>query len=110
MPAWLHFEQAAVVPVSPDFNGYAQKVVSFLRAANIRANAYTDDSNMKSKIKLVSSEHKTPYILVVGANEQNEESVTVRFRASSGLPQKTFKLNEFRDYVLDKVQTRFNGI
>lgn len=110
LPAWLHFEQAAVVPVAPDFNGYADKVASFLRAAGIRANAYTDDSNMKSKIKLISSEHKTPYIIVVGANEQAEESVAVRFRASSGLQQKTFKLNEFRDYVLDKVQTHFNGI
>ena len=109
-PAWLHFEQAAVVPVSPDFNSYAEKVADFLRAAAIRAKAYTDDDNMKSKIKMISSEHKTPYILVVGAKEQEEETVTCRFRFSSQLPQKTFKLNEFRDYVLDKVATHFNGI
>lgn len=109
-PAWLHFEQAAVVPVGNDFNPYAEKVADFLRAANIRANAYTGGDNMKSKIKVISSEHKTPYILVVGAKEAEEETVTCRFRFSSQLPQKTFKLNEFRDYVLDKVQTHFNGI
>lgn len=109
-PAWLHFEQAAVVPVGNDFNPYAEKVADFLRAANIRANAYTGDDNMKSKIKVISSEHKTPYILVVGAKEAEEETVTCRFRFSSQLPQKTFKLNEFRDYVLNKVQTHFNGI
>ena len=109
-PAWLHFEQAAVVPVSPDFNDYAQKVCDFLRCAKIRANAYTSDENMKGKIKAISQEHKTPYILVVGAKEQEEETVTCRFRFSSQIPQKTFKLNEFRDYVLDKVATHFNGI
>ncbi|MBQ3981255.1 MAG: threonine--tRNA ligase, partial [Treponema sp.] len=109
-PAWLHFEQVAVVPVGNDFNAYAEKVADFLAAANIRAKAYTGDDNMKSKIKAISSEHKTPYILVVGAKEQEEETVTCRFRFSSQLPQKTFALKEFRDYVLDKVQTHFNGI
>ena len=101
---------SAVVPVSPDFNAYAQKVADFLGAASIRAKAYTDDDNMKSKIKVISSEHKTPYILVVGAKEQEEETVTCRFRFSSQIPQRTFKLSEFRDYVLDKVATHFNGI
>ncbi|MBQ5568968.1 MAG: threonine--tRNA ligase, partial [Treponema sp.] len=72
-PAWLHFEQVAVVPVGNDFNAYAEKVADFLAAANIRAKAYTGDDNMKSKIKAISSEHKTPYILVVGAKEQEEE-------------------------------------
>ena len=110
MPAWLHFEQAAVVPVSPEFNEYAQTVADTLRAAKIRANAYVDDSNMKNKIKMITSEHKTPYILVVGAKERDENAVCVRFRASSGLQQKTFELKEFRDYVLDKVATHFNGI
>lgn len=109
-PAWLHFEQVAVVPVAPDFNDYAQKVCDTLLQSDIRAKAYTDDDNMKSKIKVISSEHKTPYILVVGAKEQEEESVTCRFRFSSQIPQRTFKLTEFRDYVVDKVNTHFNGI
>ena len=65
---------------------------------------------MKNKIKMITSEHKTPYILVVGAKERDENAVCVRFRASSGLQQKTFGLKEFRDYVLDKVATHFNGI
>jgi hypothetical protein len=46
----------------------------------------------------------------VGAKEQEEETVTCRFRFSSQIPQRTFKLSEFRDYVLDKVATHFNGI
>ena len=109
-PTWLHFEQVAVVPVAPDFNDYAKKVADTLLQSDIRAKAYVDDDNMKAKIKVISSEHKTPYILVVGAKEQEEETVTCRFRFSSQIPQKTFKLAEFRDYVLDKINTHFNGI
>ncbi len=110
LPTWLHFEQAAIVPVSPDFDEYAKKVESVLIAEKIRAKAYLGDDNMKSKIKQISSEHKTPYILVVGAKEQEEESVCVRFRFSSGLEQKTMKLEEFKSYILDKVNTHYNGI
>ena len=50
-PAWLSFEQAAVVPVAPEFNSYAEKVADELKSLGVRANAYTDDSNMKNKIK-----------------------------------------------------------
>ena len=110
MPAWLHFEQVAVVPVSPEFNDYAVKVQDELRKNNIRVNAYIDNDNMKNKIKYVSTEHRTPYVLVVGAKEKEEESVCVRFRYSSGIPQKTMKLSEFTAYVMEKVETHFNGI
>lgn len=110
MPTWLHFEQVAVVPVGKDFDDYAQKVASNLASVGIRAKAYLGDDNMKSKIKMISSEHKTPYILVVGAKEQEDETVTVRFRFSSKIPQQTMKIQEFRDYVLDKIATHYNGI
>ncbi len=110
MPSWLHFEQAAVVPVSPDFNEYAAKVNETLRDAGIRSNAYLDDDNMKNKIKQIASEHKTPYVLVVGAKEAEEGTVTVRFRFSSKLPQQTMKVEDFVSYVEDKVKNHYNGI
>ena len=110
LPAWLHFEQVAVVPVGLDFNDYAEKVAETLFDAGIRVNAYTDEDNMKSKIKMITSEHKTPYILVVGAKEQEEGTVTIRFRQSSGIPQQTMKLEDFKAYVLEKAATHYNGI
>ncbi|QTQ11086.1 threonine--tRNA ligase [Treponema parvum] len=105
MPVWLHFEQAAVVPVGKDFNEYAQKVNNALMAAGVRSNAYLDDDNMKNKIRLISMQNRTPYILVVGEKEKAENSVTVRFRHSSGLPQRTFGLEEFIAYVRNKIDT-----
>ena len=109
-PAWLHFEQVAVVPVSSEFNDYASSVCKTLKDAGLRANAYIDDDNMKSKIKTISSEHKTPYILVVGAKEREEGTVTCRFRFSSQIPQRAFKIEEFKEYVLEKTRTCYNGI
>ena len=109
-PTWLAFEQAAVVPVNPDFDDYAKEVQEVLQAADIRANAYISDENMRQKIKMITKEHKTPYILVVGENEKNEKTVSVRFRQSSGLEQKTMKLEEFVAYVQDKVNNHVVGI
>ena len=110
LPAWLHFEQAAVVPVGNDFNDYANKVAGELASLGVRVNAYTDDSNMKSKIKKCTAENKTPYILVVGAKEAETNSVSVRFRPSSGIEQKTMSLEEFKSYIMEKINTHFNGI
>lgn len=109
-PAWLHFEQCAVVPVNPEFDEYAEKVNAALVAAKIRSHAYVSDDNMKSKIKTITKEHKTPYILVVGQKERDENAVAVRFRADSGLPQKTMPLDEFVAYVREKTDSHFNGI
>ena len=101
-PTWLAFEQAAIVPVSNDFDDYAKKVYEALIGADIRANAYLSNENMRNKIKTITKEHKTPYILIVGENEQKEGTVTVRFRQNSGLEQKTMKIEEFVAYVQKK--------
>ena len=101
-PTWLAFEQAAIVPVTNDFDDYAKKVYETLIGADIRANAYLSTDNMRNKIKTITKEHKTPYILIVGENEQKEGTVTVRFRQNSGLEQKTMKLEEFVAYVQKK--------
>ena len=109
-PAWLAFEQVAVVPISNSFDDYAKKVNEALLAADIRSEAYLSEENMKAKIKMITKEHKTPYILVVGEREQADGTVAVRFRQSSGLQQQTMKIEDFVKYVQEKVATHFNGI
>ena len=61
---------------------------------------------MRTKIKMITKEHKTPYILILGENESKEKTVTVRFRQSSGLEQKTMKLDDFIAYVESKINER----
>ena len=109
-PTWLAFEQAAIVPVTNDFDDYAKKVYESLIGADIRANAYLSTDNMRNKIKTITKEHKTPYILIVGENEQKEGTVTVRFRQNSGLEQKTMKIEEFISYVQKKNEEKGTDI
>ena len=109
-PTWLAFEQAAIVPVTNDFDDYAKKVYESLIGADIRANAYLSTENMRNKIKTITKEHKTPYILIVGENEQKEGTVTVRFRQNSGLEQKTMKIEEFIAYVQKKNEEKGTDI
>jgi threonyl-tRNA synthetase len=109
-PTWLAFEQVAVVPISSDFDDYAKQINDELLAHDIRSNAYLEDENMKAKIKRISQEHKTPYILVVGQKEKDEGTVCVRYRFSSQKPQETMKLADFIAYVEDKVNSHFIGI
>ena len=68
-----------------------------------RVKAYTDEDNMKSKIKTISTEHRTPYILVVGQKEKDENSVCVRYRFSSGKQQQTMKVDDFIAYITKNV-------
>ena len=109
-PAWLAFEQAAVVPVSSEFDDYAKEVYEKLLQADIRANVYLDDENMKAKIKKISTEHKTPYILVVGQKEKEDGTVCVRYRYSSGKQQETKSVEDFISYVEKKNEEKGTSI
>ena len=109
-PTWLAFEQVAVVPVSSEFDDYAKQIQETLVATDIRANAYLDDENMKAKIKNISMEHRTPYILVVGEKEKAEGTVCVRYRFSSKKPQETMKLEDFVKYVQKMNEEKGTGI
>ena len=109
-PTWLAFEQVAVVPVSSEFDDYAKQIQETLVAADIRANAYLDDENMKAKIKNISMEHRTPYILVVGEKEKAEGTVCVRYRFSSKKPQETMKMEDFVKYVQKMNEEKGTGI
>ena len=81
-PFWLNPYQVAVVPIRPEHNEYAQKVVSELEAAGVRVEADFTDVNMRDKIKKFK-QMKDPYILVVGDKEAAENTVAVNVRGSN---------------------------
>ena len=79
LPLWLSPNQVTVIPVSNAFNDYADKVRKTLADAGIRVEADLGTDTMKYKIRAAQLE-KTPYIVIVGENEMNSESVSVRAR------------------------------
>ena len=77
LPLWLSPEQVVVAPVVSAFNDYATKVAEELRRNGLTAK--TDLRNEKINYKV--REHslaKTPVIMVVGAKEEENNTVTIR--------------------------------
>ena len=81
-PFWASPYQVAVVPIRPEHNEYAKKVVDLLRKNRIRVEANYEDVNMKLKIRRFHNMHD-PYILVVGDKEAAENTVSVTVRGSN---------------------------
>lgn len=102
-PAWLAPEQAAVIPVAASFNDYAEKVLSELRSADLRAVAELDDSRMNAKIRLCQA-RKIPYMLVVGQKEADEGTVSIRLRDGRQLP--AMAVADFVKYLGEKIAAR----
>jgi threonyl-tRNA synthetase len=102
-PLWIAPEQAAVIPVSEGFNGYAQKVAAELWALDFRVSLELDDSRLNAKIRECQN-RKIPYMLVVGQREADEGTVSVRLRDGRQLdPMKTA---DFALYMGDKINAR----
>jgi threonyl-tRNA synthetase len=77
LPAWLSPKQVSILPISDKYLPYAQKLVDLMKINDIRA--LLDDRNEKIGKKIRDAEmKKIPYMLVIGENEMQEESVSVR--------------------------------
>ena len=83
-PLWLSPVQVSVIPISNAFNDYAQEVRDRLDAAGIRVEVDLRNETMKLKIREAQLK-KTPYMLVVGEREQNENAASVRNRKGENL-------------------------
>jgi len=83
-PLWLAPVQAVVLPVSEKFVEYGERVRAELAAAGVRVEL--DDRNEKLGYKIREAQVlKVPYMLVVGAREQEDGTVAVRRRAGEDL-------------------------
>jgi len=91
-PTWLSPVQVKVLPISDKYADYAQKVFKALDEAGIRAEIDTRAEKIGYKIREAQM-NKIPYMLVVGAKEEEAELVSVRSRFSGDEGQKG--LNDF---------------
>ena len=78
-PAWIAPVQVKILPVSDKFNDYATKVLAFLEEKEIRAELDNRSEKLGYKIREARMD-KVPYMVIVGENEQKNESVSVRKR------------------------------
>jgi threonyl-tRNA synthetase len=86
-PLWLSPVQAKVIPVSRNFNEYAEKVAQELKEAGIRTELDVRDEKVGYKIREAEVQ-KVPYMFIVGEKEMNAGTVAVRKRSAGDLGAK----------------------
>jgi threonyl-tRNA synthetase len=87
LPLWLSPVQVKVIPVSGAFEGYANEVVDKLKLAGISVEADLRNEKLGYKIREGQLE-KVPYMFVIGENEMNDQSVSVRKRGEGDIGAK----------------------
>ena len=93
-PVWLAPEQVRVLPLSDDQADYAEQVLSELRKADVRATVDARQGKLNGKVKHAQLD-KVPYMLIIGAKEQENGKVAVRHRLKG--MQGECALDEFID-------------
>ncbi|GAB4421427.1 MAG: threonine--tRNA ligase [Anaerolineales bacterium] len=102
-PVWLAPEQVRVIPITDDQNEYAAQIEVQLKEAGIRASADLSSERMNAKIRSAQL-LKVPYMLVVGNNELQAGTVSLRVR--DGSRKNDLQLAAFIDMVKGKIQNR----
>jgi threonyl-tRNA synthetase len=102
-PVWIAPEQAAVIPVSEVFNDYAQKTAAALKSRDLRVTAELGDERMNAKIRGCQT-RKIPYMLVVGQREADEGTVSIRLR--DGKQLEAMKIEDFAEYIREKIENK----
>lgn len=78
-PTWLCAEQVRVLPISDKYEDYANKVLKELKTNGIDATVDARSEKIGFKIREARL-GKLPYMLVVGQQEEADETVSVRSR------------------------------
>lgn len=102
-PTWLCPEQARVLPISEKYKDYAESVLAELKKNGIDATVDNRSEKIGYKIREARLD-KLPYMLVVGAKEEETGKVSVRSRFAGDEGQKD--LQEFIDSICKEIRTK----
>ena len=103
-PLWLSPIQVKILPITDAQIDYGVELKAKLRAKRIRVEL--DDSNEKIGYKIRKAQlEKVPYMLVIGANEQENQVVTVRAR-KNGANLGEMTIDEFIEKVKNEVENK----
>ena len=102
-PTWLSPEQVRVLPISDKYLDYAQQVNAKLNDEGVRSSVDSRAEKIGYKIRDARLQ-KVPYMLIVGAKEEEEKLVSVRSRFAGDEGQTT--LDAFLDNIKEEICTR----
>jgi len=102
-PLWLAPKQVEVIGVSDVHNEYAKEIHIQLQKAGIRASIDGRNEKLGRKIRDAQMK-KTPYVLILGDQEQNNRTVTVRGYKKE--EQRTMSLEAFQQELLNEINEK----
>lgn len=101
-PLWLSPVQVVVAPLTDRNAEYAKSVYEKLQAAGLRVEL--DDRNEKIGYKIRESQlMKNPYFLILGDEEQNNQ--TISYRARKNVQENGVKLDDFIAKLKEEIRT-----
>lgn len=103
LPLWLSPVQAKIIPVSTAYEAYAREVAEKLQEAGIRVESDLRNEKLGYKIREAQLE-KMPYMLVVGENEMQSGSVSVRKRGEGDIGAKS--IAEIIEYLQGQIASK----
>ena len=104
-PTWLSPVQVRILPVSEKYSELAAQINSSLRDSGLRTETDLRSEKVGYKIREAIAQ-KIPYVAVVGENELQNGTVTVRRRGSE--KQESMALADFIAEVREKIETKAN--
>ncbi len=102
-PAWLAPEQVRVIPISEKTLEAAEAAAAKLADVGVRVAVDRTNDKVGAKIRLARLD-RVPYMLVLGAKEVEEGTVSVRHRDHEDLA--TMTLEEFTEKITTEIRER----
>ena len=104
-PIWLSPIQVKILPITDSQMDYAIEIKQKLQAKKIRVEL--DDSNEKIGYKIRKAQlEKVPYMLVLGAKEQENNAVAVRSRKLGDVGQ--ISIDKFLEKIQKEIEEKCN--
>ena len=102
-PTWLSPDQVRVLPISEKYSEYAEKVAAELKKNGVDVTVDNRAEKIGYKIREARLD-KLPYMLVVGAQEEEEGNVSVRSRFAGN--EGTKSLSDFINQICTEIRTK----
>ena len=99
LPLWLAPVQAVVAPITSEIDPYAKEIFDGLKLNGVRVNLDTRNEKINYKIR-DNSLQKIPYMLIVGKQEQENKSISIRQFGSKD--QEIIKFDNLTDFFEKK--------
>ncbi|SKC03273.1 threonyl-tRNA synthetase [Lachnospiraceae bacterium] len=103
-PTWLAPKQVKIIPISDKTMEYSEKVYGMLKDAGIRVELDDRNETMKYKIREGQSHDRVPYMLILGAKEAEDGTVSVRKRDQ--VKNETMSAEAFVEKIISEIETK----